>query len=66
MAAPALPAPVLPHPPATSIVIDGDDGEPLGVARIDLVDADTARAALHVVPGHLPAGTRARDPKGGG
>ena len=50
MAAPATPR----------IVIDGDDGRPLAVARIDLLDADTARAALHVVPGHLPVGTRSR------
>lgn len=47
-----------PAPPR--IVIDGADGRPLAVARIDLLDADTARAALHVVPGHLPAGTRSR------
>ena len=50
MAAPTLPR----------IVIDGDDGQPLAVARIDLVDADTARASLHVASGHLPTGTRAR------
>jgi hypothetical protein len=42
------------------IVIDGDDGRPLAVARIDVVDPDTARASLHVAAGHLPAGTRAR------
>jgi len=47
-----------PAPPR--IVIDGDDGRVLAVARIDLVDADTARASLHVVPGHLPPGTRSR------
>ena len=47
-----------PAPPR--IVIDGDDGRPLAVARIELVDADTARAALHVLPGHLPVGTRSR------
>ena len=47
-----------PAPPR--IVIDGDDGRLLAVARIDLVDADTARASLHVVPGHLPPGTRSR------
>ena len=54
MAAPAT----APAPPR--IVIDGDDGQPLAVARIDLVDDETARASLHVVPGHLPAGTRTR------
>lgn len=42
------------------IVIDGDDGWPLAVARIDVVDVETARASLHVEPGHLPVGTRAR------
>jgi hypothetical protein len=42
------------------IVIDGDDGRPLAVARIDVVDPDTARASLHVAAGHLPAGTRTR------
>jgi hypothetical protein len=50
MTAPALPR----------IVIDGADGQPLAVARIDLVGADIARALLHVEPGHLPAGTRSR------
>lgn len=51
-----------PAPPRTvpRIVIDGDDGRPLAVARIDLVDAGTVRAALHVEPGHLPVGTRSR------
>jgi hypothetical protein len=53
--------PRMSHPgPRTPIVIDGDDGRPLAVARIDLVDHDTARAALHVESGHLPAGTRTR------
>lgn len=52
MAAPA------PAPPR--IVIDGDDGRPLAVARIDLVDAHVARASLHVVSGHVPTGTRTR------
>jgi hypothetical protein len=42
------------------IVIDGDDGQQLAVARIDLVDAVTARASLHVSAGHLPVGTRTR------
>ncbi len=56
----APPGTLPPRPAPADIVIDGDDGQPLGVARIDLVDADTARASLHVVPGHLPAGTRAR------
>lgn len=65
MAAPAVPRPAPsgsfpPRSAAGDVVVDGDDGQPLGVARIDLVDADTARASLHVVPGHLPAGTRAR------
>ena len=46
--------------PDPSIVIDGHDGRPLAVARIHLVDAETARASLHVAAGHLPAGTRAR------
>ncbi len=65
MAAPAVPRPsppgsLPPRPGPAELVIDGDDGQPLGVARIDLVDADTARASLHVVPGHLPVGTRTR------
>ena len=47
-----------PAPPR--IVIDGDDGRPLAVARIELVDTDTARASLYVESGHLPAGTRTR------
>ena len=47
-----------PAPPR--IVIDGDDGQPLAVARIDLVDADIARASLYVASGHLPYGTRTR------
>jgi hypothetical protein len=47
-----------PAPPR--IVIDGDDGRLLAVARIDLLDGDVARAALHVAPGHLPVGTRSR------
>jgi hypothetical protein len=47
-----------PAPPR--IVIDGDDGATLAVAHIDLVDADTVRASLHVAPGHLPAGARTR------
>ena len=47
-------------PAAPRIVIDGDDGRHLAVARIDLVDAATARASLHVSAGHLPAGTRVR------
>jgi hypothetical protein len=42
------------------IVIDDDDGHLLAVARIDPVDLETVRASLHVVPGHLPAGTRTR------
>ena len=50
MAAPALPR----------IVIDGDDGSTLAVATIDVIDLDVVRAALHVTPGHLPAGTRTR------
>lgn len=50
MAAPATPR----------IVIDGDDGRHLAVARIDLVDPETARASLHVSAGHLPLGTRTR------
>jgi len=48
-------APAAPH-----IIIDGDDGRPLAVARIDIVDANTARASLTVASGHLPVGTRAR------
>ena len=47
-----------PAPPR--IVIDGDDGRPLAVARIDLVDTDVARASLYVASGHLPSGTRTR------
>lgn len=47
-----------PAPPR--IVIEADDGRPLAVARIDLLDGDTARISLHVVPGHLPPGTRSR------
>jgi hypothetical protein len=50
MAAPATPR----------IVIDGDDGRLLAVARIDLLHGDVARASLHVAPGHLPPGTRSR------
>ena len=42
------------------IVIDDADGRPLAVARIDMVDARIARAALHVEPGQLPPGTRSR------
>src|SRR3954466_9698380 len=47
-----------PAPPR--IVIDGDDGQPLAVARIDLVDAVTARVSLHVEEAPLPAGTGTR------
>ena len=47
-----------PAPPR--IVIDGDDGISLAVATIDIIDLDVVRASLHVNPGHLPAGTRAR------
>jgi hypothetical protein len=47
-----------PAPPR--IVIDADDGATLAVAHVDPVDADTVRASLHVVPGHLPAGVRTR------
>ncbi|MDT7579766.1 MAG: hypothetical protein QOK35_1030 [Pseudonocardiales bacterium] len=47
-----------PAPPR--IVIDADDGAMLAVAHVDLVDADTVRASLHVEPGHLPAGARTR------
>lgn len=47
-----------PAPPR--ILIDGDDGAVLAVAHIELVDADTVRASLHVVPGHLPVGVRTR------
>ena len=54
MAAPAQ----APAPPR--IVIDGDDGRALAVARIDIVDVDTARASLHVASGHLPVGIRSR------
>jgi hypothetical protein len=50
MAAPAHPL----------IVIDGVDGRSLAVGRVDLVDHLVARVSLHVEPGHLPAGTRAR------
>ena len=54
-------APAQASPPAPSkIVIDGDDGQALAVARIDVVDPETARAALHVASGHLPAGVRTR------
>ena len=45
------------HPP---IVIDGDDGRTLAVARIDVIGPLVARASLHVESGQLPAGTRAR------
>jgi len=47
-----------PAPPR--IVIDGDDGSSLAVATIDIIDLDVVRASLHVNPGHLPPGTRAR------
>jgi hypothetical protein len=47
-----------PAPPR--IVVEGDDGATLAVAHVDLVDPDTVRASLHVVPGHLPAGVRTR------
>jgi hypothetical protein len=47
-----------PAPPR--IVIDADDGAMLAVAHVDLVDADTVRASLHVEPGHLPARVRTR------
>jgi hypothetical protein len=42
------------------IVIDGDDGRPLALARINVIDPLVVRAALHVEPGQLPTGTRAR------
>ena len=42
------------------IVIDDDHGRPLAVARIDVVDTETVRAALHVESGQLPSGTRRR------
>jgi hypothetical protein len=42
------------------IVIDGDDGRPLALARIDVIGPLVVRAALHVEPGQLPAGTRTR------
>lgn len=47
-----------PAPPR--IVIDGDDGSSLAIATIDIIDLDVVRASLHVNPGHLPPGTRAR------
>jgi hypothetical protein len=47
-------------PAAPRIVIDGVDGQPLAIARIDLVDAETTRASLHVASGHLPVGLRTR------
>jgi len=47
-----------PAPPR--IVIEGDDGRSLAVATIDIIDLDVVRASLHVNPGHLPPGTRAR------
>ena len=47
-----------PAPPR--VVIDGDDGRSLAVATIDVIDLDVVRASLHVNPGHLPPGTRAR------
>ena len=50
MAAPAHPL----------IVIDGDDGRSLAIGRIDVVDHLVARVSLHVEPGQLPSGTRAR------
>jgi hypothetical protein len=58
MAAPAAASAPASAPPR--IVIDGHDGRPLAVARIDLVDAETVRASLHVAAGHLPVGTRTR------
>ena len=47
-------------PARPRIVIDDDDGWPVAVARIDIVDIDTTRAMLHVEAGHLPFGTRTR------
>ena len=47
-----------PAPPR--IVIDGDDGRTLAVAMIDVIDPTVVRASLHVVPWHLPSGTRSR------
>jgi len=44
----------LPH-----LVISGENGRPLAGADIEL-DGSTARAALYVEAGHLPAGTRTR------
>ena len=42
------------------ISIDDEEGRQVGVADIDVVDDTTVRASLHVEPGHLEPGTRAR------
>ena len=42
------------------IVIDGENGNTLAIAMIDIIDPDVVRASLHVSPGHLPLGTRTR------
>jgi hypothetical protein len=42
------------------ISIRDDEGREVGVASIDVVDDSMVRASLHVEPGHLQPGTRAR------
>jgi hypothetical protein len=42
------------------ISIDDEEGRQVGMAAIDVVDDSTVRASLHVEPGHLEPGTRAR------
>ena len=47
-------------PAAPRIVIDGDDGQLLAVARIDLVDLETARRPGPWRPGPTPPRPRTR------
>ena len=42
------------------IVINDEDGRPVGAADIEVVNAWTARASLHMESGHLPVGSRQR------
>jgi hypothetical protein len=53
-------APTLPRTASPRIHIGGDDGRTLAVATIDVIDPSVVRASMHVVPGHLPPGTRSR------
>lgn len=42
------------------IAITDEDGRPVGMADIDVVDDAVVRASLHVESGHLQPGTRGR------